>query len=161
MTSMKPPAIMTNEMRLQAILDRKSSEGVLLQNVMELDSLSEDADFWISIVSDRSYSASHRRIATVQYFVRHMFYRKAWEINLSAMKLQPSECRPEVMRMVAGVVLVSHELDEVLLRVYFIFSEIDWLCVYLSLFPNAEDSLLLHAISGTKKNCSFVLWMSL
>lgn len=147
---------MTSEMRLQVVLDKKNNEKLLIQNVKELDILSENENFWRTIISDRTYSAAHRRVATVQYFIRHVYNRKVSDIKLNALNLQSSECRPEVMRMIAGVVPVRPNVGEVVLRIYFIFSEIDSACVYMTI-PDADDSVLVGAISGTKGDVNFVI----
>jgi hypothetical protein len=90
---------MTDQMRLKVILDRDSSEETLVENVQQLHSLSENRDFWANIVIDKTYSPAHRRIAFIQYFIRHSFYRKASELRVDSLGLLSSEFYIQVNRL--------------------------------------------------------------
>ncbi len=147
----------TSEMLLKAILDKTTNEETLIKSVQQLNDLSEEVDFWTKIVSDRTYSTTHRRIAIVQFFVRHTFSRKVSELKLDALGLLPSECQVKVMHLITGVVPFPIKAEEAIVRIIFNFGEFDRACVYLSIFPNMEDAELVQVVSGIKANSPSVI----
>ncbi|HZQ48505.1 MAG TPA: hypothetical protein VFC07_15925 [Verrucomicrobiae bacterium] len=147
----------TNETRLKAILDRNSTEATLIANVQNLDLLSESGEFWLNIVRDKTYSSMHRRIAIVQYFVRHSYYAKANELGLQSLNLLPSEYLIQVLRMETGAVPAQQDNRDGRVRIYFTFDEVGKACVYLSMFPDADDAELIQSLFGAKTESSQII----
>ena len=139
-----------NETQLKAILDRTSSEQSLIANVQQLQSLSESRDFWVNIVCNKSYSATHRRIAFVQYFVRHAFNKKASEMKLDSLNLSSSEFNMKRLRMWTGPIPVHTPLDNAIVEISCHFSEVDSAVIFLSIFPDAGSAELVEILSGRK-----------
>ncbi|HLX72341.1 MAG TPA: hypothetical protein VKV04_22205 [Verrucomicrobiae bacterium] len=147
----------TNEMQLRAILDKTCNEKMLIDKVQQLQSLCEDRDFWTKIITDVTYSATHRRVAFVQYFIRHAFERKASEMKLDALNLSSSEFSMKLLRMWTGVIPIQVPLDNAVVEIACRFSEVDSARIFLSISPNSSGSELLEILLGRKIDSNQVI----
>ena len=137
-------------MEYNAILDRTSSEKSVIEAVQQLQTLSESRDFWSDIIRDRTYSPTHRRIALVQYFVRHSFYKMARELRLEYLNLSPFKLDIKVIGLFAGVMPVDDPVENAVVHLTCDFGDAGSAAIYLSIFPKAEDSKLADVLFWRK-----------
>jgi len=137
-----------NETQLKVISDRTSDEHNLLANVQQLQSLCESRNFWTAIINDPSYSITHRRVAFIQYFIRHSFNQKVSDFRLSSLNLAPSEFDIRVIGLWTGPIPVQAPHNSNIIRISCRFSEDNSATIYLSIVPKTGESDLVEILFG-------------
>jgi hypothetical protein len=135
-------------MQLKAILDRTSCEESLIENVQQLQTLSESHDSWTNIISDTTYGAIHRRIAFVQYFIRHSLHKKIGNLKLGSLNLSPFSLNMQVIGLWTGVMPVHTPDDNAIVRIICSFGDAGSAAIYLSVFPKTGDAELAEILFG-------------
>jgi len=136
----------SNNIRLKVIADRNSSESSLLESVQQLQTICENRHFWAAIINDEAYGDAHRRIAFVQYFIRHAFQKHLGELELGSLNVSPFKLESHVVGIFAGVMPVKWPLGNAVIIVNCFFGDAGFAAIYLSVFPKAGDSELLDLL---------------